>query len=81
MRTLVRNILSRIFVGGSQSSINLLQVRLTMASLMVHHGLDKLQNAEGFSANVVAKSFPSARPAHNLGGWVDEIHTQISQET
>jgi len=34
-----------------------LLVRLTMASLMVHHGLDKLQNAEGFSANVVAKYF------------------------
>jgi len=39
------------------NEIGVLLVRLTMASLMVHHGLDKLQNAEGFSANVVAKYF------------------------
>jgi len=39
------------------NELGVLLVRLTMASLMVHHGLDKLQNAEGFSANVVAKYF------------------------
>ena len=28
------------------------------ASLIVHHGLDKLQHVEGFSANVIAAYFP-----------------------
>merc|ERR1712224_1192753 len=45
------------------NEIGVLLVRLTMASLMVHHGLDKLQNAEGFSANVVAKYFDYLRQA------------------
>jgi len=34
-----------------------LALRLATCSLMVHHGLDKIQNVDGFSANVVAKFF------------------------
>merc|ERR1719484_465799 len=32
-------------------------LRLGTCALMVHHGLDKIQNVDGFSANVVAKVF------------------------
>merc|ERR1719333_1085316 len=32
-------------------------VRLGTCSLMVHHGFDKIQNVDGFSANVVSKFF------------------------
>merc|ERR1711924_399959 len=32
-------------------------MRLGTCALMVHHGLDKIQNVDGFSANVVAKFF------------------------
>merc|ERR1712118_595629 len=32
-------------------------LRLSTCALMVHHGLDKLQNVDGFSAHVVAKFF------------------------
>jgi len=32
-------------------------LRLGTCALMVHHGFDKIQNVEGFSANVVAKFF------------------------
>merc|ERR1719236_443485 len=32
-------------------------LRLGTCALMVHHGLDKIQNVDGFSANVVAKFF------------------------
>jgi uncharacterized membrane protein YphA (DoxX/SURF4 family) len=35
----------------------ILVLRLGTCSLMVHHGFDKIQNVEGFSANVVAKFF------------------------
>merc|ERR1719380_16248 len=34
-----------------------LVLRLGTCALMVHHGLDKIQNVDGFSANVVAKFF------------------------
>merc|ERR1712238_534183 len=34
-----------------------LALRLATCSLMVHRGLDKIQNVDGFSANVVAKFF------------------------
>jgi uncharacterized membrane protein YphA (DoxX/SURF4 family) len=34
-----------------------LVLRLGTCSLMVHHGFDKIQNVDGFSANVVAKFF------------------------
>mmetsp|Transcript_42207 Transcript_42207/g.47973 ORF Transcript_42207/g.47973 Transcript_42207/m.47973 type:complete len:238 (-) Transcript_42207:83-796(-) len=37
--------------------ITILALRLATCSLMVHHGLDKIQNVDGFSANVVAKFF------------------------
>merc|ERR1719313_51050 len=32
-------------------------MRLGTCALMVHHGIDKIQNVDGFSANVVAKFF------------------------
>jgi len=32
-------------------------LRLGTCALMVHHGFDKIQNVDGFSANVVAKFF------------------------
>merc|ERR1719439_356658 len=35
----------------------ILLLRLGTCSLMVHHGFDKIQNVDGFSANVVAKFF------------------------
>jgi len=34
-----------------------LALRVGTCSLMVHHGFDKIQNVDGFSANVVAKFF------------------------
>merc|ERR1712149_104310 len=44
------------FVQGLQQLFILL-LRLGTYSLMVHHGFDKIQNVDGFSANVVAKFF------------------------
>jgi uncharacterized membrane protein YphA (DoxX/SURF4 family) len=35
----------------------ILVLRLGTCALMIHHGFDKVQNVEGFSANVVAKFF------------------------
>jgi len=35
----------------------ILALRLGTCSLMIHHGFDKIQNVDGFSANVVAKFF------------------------
>merc|ERR1712028_132437 len=35
----------------------ILGLRIGTCSLMVHHGFDKIQNVDGFSANVVAKFF------------------------
>merc|ERR1712128_382314 len=35
----------------------ILALRVGTCSLMIHHGFDKIQNVEGFSANVVAKFF------------------------
>jgi len=35
----------------------ILGLRLGTCSLMIHHGFDKIQNVDGFSANVVAKFF------------------------
>jgi len=35
----------------------ILAMRLGTCALMVHHGIDKLQHVDGFSANVVAKFF------------------------
>jgi uncharacterized membrane protein YphA (DoxX/SURF4 family) len=35
----------------------ILVLRLGTCALMIHHGFDKIQNVDGFSANVVAKFF------------------------
>merc|ERR1712106_64624 len=35
----------------------ILALRVGTCALMIHHGFDKVQNVEGFSANVVAKFF------------------------
>jgi len=37
--------------------VAVLALRLATCSLLVHHGFDKIQNVDGFSANVVAKFF------------------------
>jgi uncharacterized membrane protein YphA (DoxX/SURF4 family) len=39
------------------SDLGITALRLGTCALMVHHGFDKIQNVEGFSANVVAKFF------------------------
>jgi len=39
------------------SDVSITALRLGTCALMVHHGFDKIQNVDGFSANVVAKFF------------------------
>lgn len=39
------------------SDICITALRVGTCALMIHHGLDKIQNVDGFSANVVAKFF------------------------
>ena len=39
------------------TDVCILALRLSTCALMIHHGLDKIQNVNGFSANVVAKFF------------------------
>merc|ERR1712241_83484 len=48
-----------IFDGVSEVATDLciLALRVGTCSLMIHHGFDKVQNVDGFSANVVAKFF------------------------
>ena len=43
---------------GAFADLSMLFLRVVTASLMVHHGLDKLQHVEGFSTNVIAAYFP-----------------------
>jgi len=44
-------------IAGGATDLCILGLRIGTCSLMVHHGLDKIQNVDGFSANVVAKYF------------------------
>lgn len=47
--------------GGKTSlvaELGVLVLRVTVCVTVVHHGLQKLQNPEGFAANMVAKYFP-----------------------
>jgi len=39
------------------ADLGITALRLGTCALMVHHGIDKIQNVDGFSANVVAKFF------------------------
>jgi len=39
------------------ADVCVLSLRLGTCALMIHHGLDKIENVDGFSANVVAKFF------------------------
>ena len=39
------------------SDLSITALRIGTCALMVHHGFDKIQNVDGFSANVVAKFF------------------------
>jgi len=39
------------------TDVIILGLRIGTCSLMIHHGFDKVQNVQGFSANVVAKFF------------------------
>merc|ERR1712241_459484 len=43
--------------GQGINDLCVLALRLGTCSLMIHHGIDKVQNVDGFSANVVAKFF------------------------
>jgi len=40
------------------ADLSMLLLRVVTASLMVHHGLDKLNNPHGFADNVIAPYFP-----------------------
>ena len=40
------------------ADLSLLLLRVVTASLIVHHGLDKLEHVDGFSNNVIAVYFP-----------------------
>merc|ERR1719213_1171839 len=44
-------------VFDAVTDLSILGLRLGTCVLMVHHGIDKLDHVEGFSANVVAKFF------------------------
>merc|ERR1711892_1200800 len=44
-------------LSESLTDVLKLGLRVGTCSLMVHHGFDKVQNVDGFSANVVAKFF------------------------
>jgi uncharacterized membrane protein YphA (DoxX/SURF4 family) len=44
-------------LGDAALTAAITAMRLGTCALMVHHGLDKIQNVDGFSANVVAKFF------------------------
>merc|ERR1712194_718725 len=47
-------------MGGIQqlgTDLIVTTLRLGTCALMIHHGFDKVQNVDGFSANVVAKFF------------------------
>merc|ERR1712241_1425054 len=48
-----------IFDGGSEVATEVFKtaLRIGTCALMIHHGFDKAQNVDGFSANVVAKFF------------------------
>merc|ERR1712241_514451 len=48
-----------MFDGAAETvgDLSILALRLATCSLMIHHGFDKVQNVDGFSANVVAKYF------------------------
>merc|ERR1719247_3584656 len=44
-------------IGEVVGNLGITAMRLGTCALMVHHGFDKIQNVDGFSANVVAKFF------------------------
>jgi len=44
-------------IADGLTDVMTLALRVGTCSLMVHHGFDKIQNADGFSANVVEKFF------------------------
>ena len=44
-------------LGQLAVDLSLTAMRVGTCALMVHHGIDKIENVEGFSANVVAKFF------------------------
>ena len=44
-------------LGQGAIDLSLTAMRVGTCALMVHHGIDKIENVDGFSANVVAKFF------------------------
>ena len=53
-------------VVQSTTDLAITALRVGTCTLMVHHGIDKLERADGFSADVVAKSFGSLPGAPKL---------------
>ena len=49
---------------GVISDLSITALRIGTCALMVHHGFDKIQNVDGFSANVVAILFPDGKLGH-----------------
>merc|ERR1719445_2749778 len=46
-----------VTLADTAKDVTILALRLGTCALMIHHGIDKVQNVDGFSANVVAKFF------------------------
>merc|ERR1719428_545668 len=46
-----------VSLGQTVTDVAVTALRIGTCALMIHHGIDKVQNVEGFSANVVAKFF------------------------
>ena len=47
-----------VFKDPVYADLSMLLLRVVTASLMIHHGLEKLQNPSGFAENVIAIYFP-----------------------
>ncbi|GMH85800.1 hypothetical protein TrVE_jg1726 [Triparma verrucosa] len=63
------------------STLTLTLLRLLTASLMFHHGLDKLSNVEGFSLNVVEKFFaflPGPSPLWTLSAAYTQVICSVT---
>merc|ERR1712003_563084 len=46
-----------VSLGQTVTDVAVTALRIGTCALMIHHGIDKVQNVDGFSANVVAKYF------------------------
>merc|ERR1712176_1648532 len=46
-----------VTIADTVTDVAITALRIGTCALMIHHGIDKVQNVDGFSANVVAKFF------------------------